>query len=148
MKHEEAKELHVLLVTVIAAFHEKFLLKFRRHNHFCPQVKKNQMKILNILYHYDGLTPTGIGKMLDIEKGSLTTMIDQLEAMDFVIRTVDPDDRRKFLLSLSEAGRQQMDKTMEQYTAGLADLFQDIDPKEMDMFVNSLKYVVDFVKKL
>lgn len=146
MTQEEARELHILLLSLLGIFHEKFSFKFRQHSHFPPEVKKNLLKIINILYENDQLTSTEIGRILDIEKGSLTTMIDQLEGMGFVNRAADPNDRRKCLLSLSETGKEQMDKTMEQYTQSVAEIFGGKKPEELQQFRDNLRYVVAFMK--
>ena len=146
MYQQNAREIQVLMMTFLGLFHEKFYVKMR---HACsPQMPKNQFKIVNVLYHHDGLTATEIGKMLDIEKGSLTTLINQMEAMDLIIRRVDPHDRRKVLLSLSQTGLEQMGKNMNAYCEALTDLFAGVDPEEMDAFVSSLRYVVDFTSKI
>lgn len=146
MTQEEARELHIMLLSLAGIFHEKFLFYFRKCNNFPPEVKKNLFKIINILYEFNSMTPTAIGKMLDIEKGSLTTMIDQLEGMGFVVRGADSKDRRKLLLSLSENGREQMDKIMDEYTKSLVDLFEDIDPEDFKHCIDSFRYVVAFLK--
>lgn len=148
MTQEEARELHVLLFNFLGMFHEKFILTFRKENSFSPGIKKNQGKIINMLYHNDKLTSTELGRRLDIEKGSLTTMIDQLEEMDLVVRSLDPDDRRKFLLSLSPAGRQEMEKMMHKYTESLMELFAEVTPQEQEQFFSSLRYVVEFMGSL
>jgi DNA-binding MarR family transcriptional regulator len=148
MDFREAKELHDLLYAFMGMFHEKFILRFRRDYHGLPWMKKNHAKIINILYQHDHLTPTEIGKMLDIEKGSLTTLIDQLEEKGMAIRLEDPSDRRKILISLSPAGRTEMDKIMDFYTHKLNDFFQDVDPGEIKRFIASLRYVVSFLKKM
>ncbi|MDD4239647.1 MAG: MarR family transcriptional regulator [Desulfotomaculaceae bacterium] len=147
MRFQEAKELHNLLFTFIGLFHEKFLWRFRQHYDGNPRIKKNHVKIISILYQRDHLIPTEIGKMLDIEKGSLTTLIDQLEDMGLVIRCADPSDRRKLLISLSAAGREEMNKIMDDHTRSLSVIFQGVEPGEIKQFVTSLQYAVDFMKK-
>ncbi|MBC7075282.1 MAG: MarR family transcriptional regulator [Syntrophomonadaceae bacterium] len=148
MDHEKAKEVHTVLLTFMGLFHEKFLLNFRRQDGFVPRLNKNQIKIMGILQQQDKLTATEIGKMLDIEKGSLTTLTDQLEAFGFVKRAVDPDDRRRVLLSLSDAGRARIEKVMAQYIISIKELFRDVDPGELEEFINSINYAVNFMKKL
>lgn len=148
MNFQEAKELHDLLFTFIGLFHEKFLLRFRRHYDDNPSIKKNHVKIISILYQHDHLTPTEIGKMLDIEKGSLTALIDQLEEMGLVVRCDDPNDRRKLLVSLSTAGMNEMNKIMDHYTQQLNVFLHNVNSEEMKKFVASLRYAVAFMKKL
>jgi DNA-binding MarR family transcriptional regulator len=86
--------------------------------------------------------------MLDMEKGSLTTLIDQLEEMGLVTRCADPRDRRKILISLSASGRDEMNNIMDNYTRNLSTFFHDVKPEESKQFVDSLRFAVEFMTKL
>ena len=83
---QEAKELHDLLFTFIGIFHEKFLSRYHNYYECYPMLKKNHVKIISVLYQHKHLIPTEIGKLLDVERGSLTALIDQLEEMGLVKR--------------------------------------------------------------
>lgn len=148
MNLQEAKELHNLLFTFIGIFQEKFLCRYRRHYDGNLRIKKNHFRIISILYQYDPLISTEIGKMLDIEKGSLTTLINQLEEMGLVIRCADTHDRRKSLISLTTAGRDEMNKIMDKYIRYLSASFHGIEPVEVEQFTASLLYALKFMKKL
>lgn len=148
MNKEQAKELHLLFFSFMGSFHAKFWRRFRRKKGFMPGLTKNQAKTIHILYQFDSLTFTELSKLIDIEKGGLTTIIDQLEQMELVIRTPDPDDRRKYRLSLSAAGREEMNQMFEKYQETLMEIFQDVDEKELAKFFTSLRYVVDFMKRV
>lgn len=148
MDDMKAKELHDLLYSLVGMFHQKFLCRFRKEYKSPPWMKKNHAKIINLLYRNERLTATEIGKRLDIEKGSLTTLIDQLEERGFVVRESDPADRRRFLIALSDAGREEMNRAMDFYTSKLNDFFQGIDPQELEQFMQSLRYAVTFLNKM
>jgi len=147
MNEEQALELHVLLFTFMGHFHEKFFVNYRQFLDFAFPLTKNQTKIISILYHHNGLTPTELARMLDIEKGGLTPIIDQLEQMGLVTRCPDLHDRRKQLLNLSERGRDEMEKVMERYTDSIMREFAGVSEQELVKFVNSLRYVVNFMEK-
>lgn len=145
MNREQALEMHVLLFNFMGKFHEKFFLNYRQHLDLAISLKKNQTKIISILYHHDGLTSTELAKMLNIEKGGLTTIINQLGQMGLVMRIPDPHDRRKQQLSLSQQGREVMEQVMERYTGSIMQQFKQADQQELDEFMNSLRYVVNFM---
>ena len=145
MNREQALELHVLLFTFMGKFHEKFFMNYRQHLDLAIPLKKNQSKIISMLYHHNGLTSTEIAKMLNIEKGGLTTIIKQLEQMGLVVRHSDPHDRRKQQLNLSEQGRQEMEQVMEHYTGSI--MKKQVDEQELVEFMNSLRYVINFMDK-
>lgn len=145
MNREQALELHILLFTFMGKFHEKFFMNYRQHLDLAIPLKKNQSKIISMLYHHNGLTSTEIAKMLNIEKGGLTTIIKQLEQMGLVVRHSDPRDRRRQQLNLSEQGRQEMEQVMEHYTGSI--MKKQVDEQELVEFMNSLRYVINFMDK-
>lgn len=148
MNEEKAKELHQLLFSFMGTFHKKILIGFRKDADLQPRLKKNQSKILNVLYQKHSITPTELGKCLDIEKGGLTTIIDQLVEMELVIRTADPFDRRKTLLSLGVEGKRYMENVMQAFSQLTMELFRDVEPKELDQYLVNMRYVTKFMKRL
>lgn len=148
MNNEQAKEIHLLLFTFIATFHEKILINFRKCADLQPRLKKNHAKVLHVLYRQDSLTPTELGKMLDIEKGGLTTIIDKLEDTGLLVRLADPNDRRKTLLSLSPEGKKYMENVIQKFRTTLMELFKDVDSKELDKYIENLRYITEFMQKI
>lgn len=148
MNHNNAKEIYDLMLNFMGLFREKFALRSRNDFSCIPCLKKNHIKILIILYKHEYITMTEIGKMLDIEKGSLTTLIDWLVENDFVNRSNDPNDRRKSLVSLSPHGREAADEVIGLYAEKVYQLLNKVDPDELQKFINSLKYVIGFMKKI
>jgi MarR family transcriptional regulator, organic hydroperoxide resistance regulator len=144
----KAKKIHYLLFTFMGLFHEKFVYRFRQETICEDTLKKNHKKIINVLYQHDQITLTEIGKLLDIEKGSLTTLIDSLEEKDFVTRLNDPTDRRKTLLTLSPKGKEEMEKVMNVFAQRIDESLHKFDPEEIEKFQQSLEYVVNILKKV
>lgn len=148
MNSENAKEICDLLLNFMGLFHEKVLLRSRHESNDLCCLKKNQMKILTILYQQDHITLTEIGKGLGIEKGSLTTLVDGLVENDLVIRSNDLNDRRKSLISLSPKGMEVADKVISFYSQKVAELLRNVDSVETEQFLKSLQFVVQFMKKV
>ena len=148
MNNEELRELHDLIFGTIGLFHEKFLHDFRKRNQRYAGLKKNHTKIIGFLYRHQVLTATEIAKMLDMEKGSLTTLINQLEGFGLVIRCDDPNDRRKYLISLTDAGKAEMENTIIRSIQCMSEILSDADPDELQKFVASLSCVVEFMEKI
>jgi DNA-binding MarR family transcriptional regulator len=53
-------------------------------------------------------TPSEIGHRLNLTSGSVTALLDRLEAAAFVTRAQNPDDRRSLLATATPAGRHAM----------------------------------------
>lgn len=145
----ETRELHDLLFSFMDMFHIKFLYRFKQKNESNSGMKKkNHIKIIIMLYQFKSLTSTEISKMLDIEKGSLTTIIDQLTETGFVVRCDVAKDRRKSLLSLTDLGKTLMENVLDDHVQSIQETFRDVDPDEVDQFVDNLKYVVNIMNRL
>ncbi len=50
-------------------------------------------------------TPGRVADALGVSRTTVTGLLDRLEAEGLVTRAIDPDDRRCFVLTLTEAGR-------------------------------------------
>lgn len=146
MNLDEAKQIHGLLYTLMGQLHEKVVIKSREESVFPAWVKKNHGKIINLLYQHESLTLTQIGKCLDIEKGSLTTLVDQMVEQDFVIRSDHPTDRRKSLISLTAQSQLAMDQLIDLGIQKLNGILANADAPKVREFLSSLQYVVDFMK--
>lgn len=148
MDEQKVKEIYLLLFKFMGVFHQKIFVNFRKCAEFQPKLKKNHSKILHVLYQKDSLTPTELGKILDLEKGGLTTIIDQLVDMNMVVRLDDPNDRRKVLLSLSAYGREHMENVLEKFSQSLLELFNNVDQKELEQYISNLRQVTRFMEKI
>ena len=73
----------------------------------------------------DGLTPKDLGKALNITTGSVTAMVDRLEAKGFMVRKPNPTDRRSVLLHLSPEGTDAMQWANDHFAAAAAALLQE-----------------------
>ncbi|MEY8001118.1 MarR family winged helix-turn-helix transcriptional regulator [Clostridium sp. Mt-5] len=148
MTYEELRELHDLLFKTMGLFHEKFLRQFPKESRQYPGIKKNHIMIIGFLYQNKILTATQISKMLNMEKGSLTTLIDQLEEFGLVIRCEDVNDRRKTLISLTDAGKSEMEDIMRNSIQCINKILSNTKSDELMKFMDSLKYAAEFMKKI
>ena len=66
---------------------------------------QTQGRILKILYHNGPLTQKTLQDKLDIQPGSMSEIAAKLEHKGLLCREKDPADKRKILLTLTDAGR-------------------------------------------
>lgn len=147
MEDDRLEELHKLYFNLIPLFYKckTFYIDKNRTDDLC---NKNQSMAVMIIGKAEKITPTALSKFINMEKGSLTTLIDSLEEKKIVIRTNDPNDRRKVLLSLTPEGIECMKTIEEQSQNGLAFMVANLDDKELDQMHNSLKTLVGIMKKI
>jgi len=52
-----------------------------------------------------------LGRLLNIKNSTVTGLIDRLETKNFVERTPDPDDRRRWNIRITRVGKNELKKT-------------------------------------
>lgn len=147
MENDRLEGIHKLYFSLIPLFYKckTFYIDKNRIDDLC---NKNQAMAIMIIGKAEKITPTTLSKFINMEKGSLTTLIDSLEEKKFVIRTSDPNDRRKVLLSLTSDGIEYMKTIEEQSQKGLALMVANLDEREIDKMHASLTTLVKILKKI
>jgi DNA-binding MarR family transcriptional regulator len=62
-------------------------------------------------------TPTLLTRSVMLSPAGMTARLDRLERAGYVERTGNPDDRRSFLVELTEAGRERVDAAVADHVA-------------------------------
>ena len=84
-------------------------------------VGTSEVITLGYLYHDGPRTPSEIGQRLNLTSGSVTALLDRLEAAAYVTRSQNPDDRRSLLATATPAGRHAIQWFYEQIDATVAE---------------------------
>ncbi|MGF7058020.1 MarR family winged helix-turn-helix transcriptional regulator [Brassicibacter mesophilus] len=147
MKEQNLKQINNLFFEFFPLFHQKLGPVFHKHNED-NKCNKNQNKAIMLIGRHNKITPSKLGKYLDLRKGSLTTLIDSLEKMNLVEREIDPSDRRKTLLHLTSQGKEYLKLRNLEFEQNLINLFDKLSEKEIEDFAYSLKQVVNTMKKI
>ena len=148
MKEERIKETVRLQFEMINLFHKNFARIFHQTGNSPYNLNKNQNRAIMIIGAIDNIMPTTLGKCLDLQKGSLTSMIDALERDGLVCRKGDPDDRRKTLISLTEKGRAYREWFMGELKKNVSKILRRLDEEDIFVYQESLKTTLATLKKL
>ncbi|WP_327095838.1 MarR family transcriptional regulator [Nocardia vinacea] len=65
-------------------------------------VNRTDLRCLEILWHGES-TPGALAAELGLTSGSVTTMLDRLAKLDYVVRHPEPGDRRKVVIRITDA---------------------------------------------
>jgi len=146
MNNDKLEELHVLYLSLQPLLQKCKTLSINdRSDDSC---NKNQIMAIMIIGKSGSITHTSLSKLINMEKGSLTTLIDSLVKKDYVQQLSDPNDRRKKLLSLTANGIKQMRITEEQSKQVFTEMIANLDESELDEMYISLKCLVKALKKI
>lgn len=85
------------------------------------------------------LIPSKLSAALMMSRAGMTSRLDRLEEAGLVERRLDPDDRRSFLVTLTERGRAVIDATLTEHAANLARLISPLTPEETRTLERALK---------
>ena len=66
----------------------------------------SQMHAIEIFGHHGPLKMKALAEKIGITTGSLTVAIDKLEKRGVVARKANPDDRRSYVIELTDAGKE------------------------------------------
>jgi MarR family transcriptional regulator, organic hydroperoxide resistance regulator len=64
-----------------------------------------QYLVMSTLWHQDGMSVGEIADHLGLESSTLTPLLQRLEAAGFVHRRRDPENERRVVISLADAGK-------------------------------------------
>jgi len=91
-------------------FRKDTLLKFMRFYgrilHRWSGGNDGQRRILRILSRHESVTQNDLQRALDIRPGSMSEIVSKLEAKGFIRRSKDETDKRRVVLSITDAGRE------------------------------------------
>ena len=76
------------------------------------EVTPIQVMLLFFLQKNDGSSLTQISQGLMLENPTVTGLIDRLEKLDYVKRSDHPDDRRVYLVRITEKGKKVANKAL------------------------------------
>jgi MarR family transcriptional regulator, organic hydroperoxide resistance regulator len=148
MKEERIRETVKLQFEMIHLFHKNFAKVFHQIGSSPYNLNKNQSKAIMIIGASDDIMPTTLGKCLDLQKGSLTSMIDALEKEELVRRRGDPEDRRKILISLTNKGIEYRKWFIGEIEKNASEIFNKLEEADIVTYQESLKTLLGMLKKL
>jgi DNA-binding MarR family transcriptional regulator len=77
-----------------------------------------------------GLNPSEISRTLGVSRNAVSALVRSLEQAGLIARSLDPADRRRFDLTLTEAGRDLARRHARHHTATIGRCFESFDEGE------------------
>lgn len=144
----DIEEIKFYLIKFSSQFHKNFSSFFRRSSHDKYNCNKNQIRAITIIGRNKSIIPTDLGKCINMEKGSLTTLLNSLEDMGLVKRENDPLDKRKVIVQLSKEGEGYYRKIEEKVLSQIQEVLKPLTEEEIQILRESLKNVVSILDKV
>jgi len=107
------------------------------------EINSAQSRILFVLWEKDNIPISELSEKTQLEKSTLTCMLDKLENDGFIIRLPSKEDRRKILIQRTEKDKQFQEKYLA-ISDEMNNLFyKNFSELEIDLFEKSLQIILD-----
>jgi DNA-binding MarR family transcriptional regulator len=147
MRNAKLKEVNFLFFEMMALYHHKLGDLFSEDDRE-PRCNKNQKKAMFVIYREGKATASELGKFLNLQKGSLTTLVDSLEELQLVRRVPDERDRRKTWLYLTETGNDFMKQKLRRYYREFSKKFERIGLGELEVLAKRIEHIISLLQKI
>ena len=99
-----------------------------------------QEKMLGMLTDYEeGIRQKELVEALGVNPSSVSELISKLEGEGYVVRTVDPSDKRATLISLTEVGRARAYELEDERKERFSKLFTRLTEEDKEQLVSLLE---------
>jgi MarR family 2-MHQ and catechol resistance regulon transcriptional repressor len=107
----------------------------RVHRHLSADgLTMSQFGVLEALYHLGPLYQKEIGKKILRSGGNITMVIDNLEKRGLVIRKQHPEDRRFYMVHLTDEGEQHISTIFPRHADRIKDEMNVLSDAEQEVF--------------
>jgi DNA-binding MarR family transcriptional regulator len=100
-----------------------------------------QGRILYVLWEYESLTITEIGRLTSLAKTTLTSMLDRMEEGGLIYRIPDKKNRRQIFISITDKAkeyREAYDEVSEQMNTLFYKGFSEAEISEFERMLNRI----------
>ncbi len=102
-------------------------------------ITRPQWRVLVLLNHGEGINQGCLAERLEVEPITASRMVDRLQEADLVERRPDPDDRRAWLLFMTEKSRRLLNELVPIGQAVMDDMLNGFSPQECEAISGYLK---------
>jgi DNA-binding MarR family transcriptional regulator len=108
-------------------------------------ITNSQYGILLVLKHHPGIDQVSVAKLLGLDRSTTGLVLDKLEAVGLIGRSVGAHDKRRRTLSLTKAGERMLDRLAEPAKRAQAHVLSAFTPQERIELIRLLdKFVTRF----
>ena len=98
--------------------------------------------VLQALWEMDGLSISDLGEKVQLEKSTMTSLIDRMEAAGLVRRDDHPTDRRAYRICITARGRELEEKLDQVVTEAYNRLTLGVPERDLQAAIEVLKAIL------
>jgi DNA-binding MarR family transcriptional regulator len=112
-----------------------------------PLLTMTQMRVLSFFTEHDVIHISAISPLLGMSLQSVNNVVHRLEALGYVRRSVNPQNRRFSDISLTAAGKELLAAFQAGQLENLQDLLAGLTPAEQADVRTALKHAVELLER-
>ncbi len=89
------------------------------------------------------LRPTELAEKLQIPTHAISKKLESLQTAKLIQRTLDPDDARKRVLTVTKKGAKTLEKTTKIISANVADYLKDLGEDRLEPFLAAMEILAE-----
>jgi DNA-binding MarR family transcriptional regulator len=118
----------------------------RRETRNDAELSLTERSALGMLYNHGELLPSDIAKMEKVSTQSVSQVVSHLFELNYIYKNPSTEDKRKVLLSLTQAGKAYVEQLRRDKQEWLAHaLHEKVSPEEKEQLIAALKVLVKLV---
>ena len=103
-----------------------------------------QFAVLEALYHKGDLSVGEVQEKILSSSGTIAVIIKNLERDNLIIRYQDKNDKRKYILNISERGKVLMDEVYPEIETNIVTQISVLDEEDQDLLLSNLKKLTGY----
>jgi len=136
--HQTAERLANLTFSLLANCQEKEVRLATIHN-----LTQAEFRCLRLFGTDESVNNKKIAERMNLSPSRLTRIIDGLVEKEYIIREIDPEDRRNMRVMLSKRGRQLVNQLNKAYVQIHNEILQDIEVSQHVPLITAMQHLLE-----
>lgn len=141
LPRDTRRSVPIMLLRAREAVMSRFRPLLARHD-----LSEQQWRVIRVLGEVESLEAGEVAERACVLAPSLTRILKALEERGFVTRRVDPDDRRRILLSITPRGIELLAAITHEGSTGYAEFVEKFGAERIDLLLDMLADLADLRK--
>lgn len=101
--------------------------------------------VLNyISEHQENVTPSDISNEMGITSARIAAALNSLEKKGLIIRSIDPQDRRRILIDMTDSGKEQVRNHYENVLNTTTNMMRHLGEEDAKHYIRIMKKMAEF----
>lgn len=140
--NQNAEHLANLTFNLLANCQEKEVRLATVHN-----LTQAEFRCLRLFGTDESVNNKAIAERMNLSPSRLTRIIDGLVEKEYIIREIDPNDRRNMRVMLSRRGRHLVNQLNKAYVQIHNEILEDIDTSQHEPLITAMQHLLEALEK-